>query len=218
MYELIVRLARTVANEERLRILAHLMVHGETAPSELARGLRLSPNALSAHLARLVSVGLITRRRSGRWHYCSAASPYRPAALSTMALAWLRGSLAEPTSSTEGGSRHAALTSSVGVGRDSRRLVFEAATAFTDLRRLQIMRRLKEQGSASGPALGEELRISPLAIRRHLDKLRRRGYVGVHGAGSGEVYAVADRAKTAVHEEWWRTVSTFLSAEASHIS
>jgi DNA-binding transcriptional ArsR family regulator len=218
MYELIVRLARTVANDERLRILAHLMSHGETAPKELARGLHLSPNALAGHLAKLVAVGLVSRRRSGRWNYCSAASPYRPTALSAMALAWLRGSLVEPTRSTENGSRRTGASSTVAEGREARRLVFEAATAFTDLRRLQIMRRLKEQGPATGAALGQELKISPLAVRRHLNKLQRRGLVGATVAGSGDTCAVADGAKSAVHAEWWRIVSTVLATESFHTS
>jgi len=81
-------------------------------------------------------------------------------------------------------------------------LVLDAATAFTDLRRLQILRRLDAHGPATVAQIREELSMSKQAVSRHMTKLTRRGYVVAADAQAGaQAYALAAQAKTPVHAE-----------------
>jgi DNA-binding transcriptional ArsR family regulator len=185
MLEIVMRLARTLASFERLRILSQLALCQEKSPSRLGAELHMSLSSLSGHLAKLSAAGLITRRRSGRWSYCQALSPYRPAALSGMAAAWLRSALSSPkrTLGECGGERLDGLSAQQ-AERRVHEIVFEAATAFTDLRRLQILRHLASTGETTIAAMCRELGMSRWAAHRQTKKLMRRGYLCV-AAGAG---------------------------------
>jgi DNA-binding transcriptional ArsR family regulator len=200
MDEIVIRWARTLACFQRLRILSRLAVAGETSPTQLGRELRKPLSALSGHLARLATAGLMRRRRSGRWSYCVADSPYGPATLSGMTASWLRKVLSRPKGTLGDCTDEDVHGLSAGEAETRvHKLVFEAATAFTDLRRLRILHRLGAGGGMSAEALGEELRMSEWAVRRHTDKLMRRGYLSVHSAGRRALYRLAKKFKTPIH-------------------
>jgi DNA-binding transcriptional ArsR family regulator len=215
MDELIVRLMRTLACEERLRILSWLTIEGEQSPSRLARDLELLDTAVSGHLARLTAVGMIQRRRSGGWFYCTATSPYAANTLSGMTSAWLRKLLASPQKTHKDLGLQELRN---GSARESEthlhRLIFEAATAFTDLRRLQILRRLLRKGEANLETLYQELKMSPAAALRQTDKLVRRGFVCREASGDDTVFRLARKCKTPIHTGLWEVVrSSWKTAE-----
>ncbi len=207
MDDIIVRLARTLACEERLQILSYLVAAGERPPTEVARELGLSPNALSGHLSRLGTVGLIKRRRSGGWSYCVAESPYNDSTLSGRTLVWLRDLLATPRKELKAcGCDEPRNISTAQARKQLHNLVFEAATAFTDLRRLQILRYLARGGEATAETFSNKLKMSAWAVARHTDKLIRRGYLGVRTAEGNEWYRLAESFKTPIHRRLWEIV------------
>jgi ArsR family transcriptional regulator, virulence genes transcriptional regulator len=64
------RFLKLMANEQRLLILCHLVMHGEMTVTGLAESLGLSQSALSQHLARLREDGLVAFRREAQTlHY-----------------------------------------------------------------------------------------------------------------------------------------------------
>ncbi len=68
---------RVLASESRLKILALLECAGELCVCDLASVLDISPAAVSQHLARLRSAGLVRSRRSGMTtFYALARSPW----------------------------------------------------------------------------------------------------------------------------------------------
>jgi len=89
---------QTLANGRRLFVLCQLQELGEANVTTLAAGARLSQSALSQHLAKLRTEGLVTFRREGQtlWYriadprveellatlqrlFCSAPTPANPA-------------------------------------------------------------------------------------------------------------------------------------------
>lgn len=64
-------LLRLLANENRLRILCHLIQRDEESVNELASAVGLSQSALSQHLARLRRDKLVATRRAGQTIYYS---------------------------------------------------------------------------------------------------------------------------------------------------
>ena len=68
---------RVLASESRLKILALLECAGELCVCDLAAVLHISPAAVSQHLSRLRSAGLVRARRSGMTtFYALARSPW----------------------------------------------------------------------------------------------------------------------------------------------
>jgi DNA-binding MarR family transcriptional regulator len=211
--ELIVRLARTLACDERLRILAALIDAGEKPPSVLADELKLLPSALSAHLTKLATAGLIQRRHSGGWSYCVAKSPYNESTLSGRTLAWLRDLLNHPQAVLERcGLREVRNISAAQAQAHLHRVLFDAATAFTDLRRLQILRWVAVHGEASLETLCGELKMSVWAAGRQTDKLVRRGYLCRSGRDGETVFRLAPRFKTPLHAALWKIVQASWAA------
>ena len=200
MDDIIVRVLRAVACHTRLRILSHLVAAAELTPSQLARTLRLRRDLVSAHLARLDAAGLVLRRRSGSRCYCLARSPYGEATFSGQIAAWLYDALRAGASGPAG-------TPSSPSGRrggpepspQSHRVVFDAATAATSLRRIQILRRLTQGGAADSPTLSRELHMSETAVSRHLAKLARRGYVRLSRQKHRLACQLAETPKTPLH-------------------
>lgn len=64
------QLLKLLGNEKRLLVLCFLAARGEMTVGEILDVVRLSPSALSQHLARLRADGLVTfRRTSQTLHY-----------------------------------------------------------------------------------------------------------------------------------------------------
>lgn len=214
MDDIIVRVARAVACPTRLRILSRLVQNGETMPTGLAEHLGMPNNTVSAHLRRLSSAGLILRRRSGLRCYCAAQSPYSDNALSGKITSCLRKILTQPAK-TMNGIKNCAVLKLCNFDGDGRHrhntknrlheIIFDAATAFTNHRRLQILRRLT-QGVAAAEGFTEQLRMSDRALRRHSAKLIRRGYVAVCRVDGGLGYRLAPKAKTPVHSKLFKII------------
>ncbi len=178
MDDLVVRTLRTVACVTRLRILSHLASTREATPTELAGKLGIRLDLVCAHLARLSSAGLVQRRRSGPHCYCIGRSPDARGTLSGLLSAWvydgLRGT--QPGAPAAGRSTRRP-TQAADVPPSAFGLIFDAATALTHPRRLQIIRHLTEARAAGLSDLARELSMSGRAAERHLDKLIRRGFV-----------------------------------------
>lgn len=200
MDELVVRILRTVACRTRLRILSRLATGQEATPTQLAHALRLRPDLVCAHLARLDSAGLVQRRRSGARCYYIARSPYSQHALSGQVTAWLQDALRAnaPGAPVVPRSQHNAVDTPA-TPRDMGGAIFDAATAFTNTRRLQILRRLAGGAEVDAPTLSKELRMSDAAVSRHIDKLMRRGYVRVARRKHRLVCRLGTEAKTSFH-------------------
>ncbi|MCX7887402.1 MAG: ArsR family transcriptional regulator [Verrucomicrobiae bacterium] len=66
-------------------------------------------------------------------------------------------------------------------------LLVKEFTAYTHPRRLMIMRELAAKKRCKSGGLIQAVRLSPLALQRHLDKLSRRGLVVSRSEGTWEV-------------------------------
>jgi len=200
MDEIIVRVVRIIACLARLRILSCLMSEDEMTPKDMGRKLRMKPDVVCAHLRRLSSMGLVLTRRSGVWCYCKARSPYTEEAFSGRVMAWLRGALADPSLTLRNcGVGQLRNSSSAAAHSEVHRLLFEAATAFANLRRLQILRLLGKRDDATVETVIRELKMSESAVCRHMDKLIRRGYVEASRKGYFLAYRLASEFKTPLH-------------------
>ena len=203
MDEIIVRVFRVLACPARLQILSCLSRVHEATPTQLACLLGMRLNVVCTHLGRLISAGLISRRRSGRWCYCRAQSPYPDEAFSGKLTSWLRRQLRVSGRTRAGRVRRGA---NPDAQAELQRVIFDAATTFTNVRRLQILRRLTKGDAVPIRGLSEELRMSESAASRHLAKLVRRGYVGSTRAGRLSPCGLARKFKTPVHRKLFEIV------------
>jgi DNA-binding transcriptional ArsR family regulator len=207
MDEIIMQVARTVACRPRLQILSRLARQREIAPTLLASDLRMSLPVLSAHLRRLSGAGLIQQRRSGSWSYGVARSPYGPQAFSGRMASWLFELLKQPQRSLPQCADPAAGKLSAAEAESRlHEIVFEAATAFTHLRRLFILRCLAESSARDGEELASGLKMSAAALSRHCSKLVRRGYVVATRSGFRQTYGLSRVSKTPIHGKFWEFV------------
>ena len=69
------QLLKLLGNEKRLLILCFLVVRGEMTVGELVGVVKLSPSALSQHLARLRADGLVIFRRTSQTLHYRVADP-----------------------------------------------------------------------------------------------------------------------------------------------
>lgn len=207
MDEIIVRIARTIACIARLRILTRLAQSREMTPTDLARELRIPLAMISTHLRRLSSVGLIRRRKSGARCYYMVSSPYRDDAISGRLTEWLRRTLRDPVRTRKRlGLGQLRDDSSDDSETQLHEMLFEAATAFTDLRRLRIMRCLGRGDPMTVRMLTEELSMSRAAANRHLAKLITRGYVQAYQVGGRLVYGLDPKPGPHIHGRLLRIV------------
>jgi len=186
--EFLVRLFRALANRRRIAILRLLCAFGEMRVSAIARATAVRLPNVSGHLAMLVAVGLVWRRRSGRFVYYSlAGSASHPVTgtvleLLTRAFGGMDGNdpadVARATGDAASPASDAAL--------------FAAFTAFTHPRRLQILRHLARGEAGPLLALSAALSMSPAACGRHVEKLERRRMVRKHGAKGGLVLTLGN--------------------------
>lgn len=206
MDEIIVQISRCVACYPRLRILTLLAHESELSPTQLAQRLKMPLPQVSGHLRRLSSVGLIQRRHSGRHCYCAAKSPYAGTTISGKLSRWLFDVLrvqsnALPPASPQKNRRGAPPSEA-----QTHRLIFNAATIFTNQRRLQILRDLSLHGHADSPTLTTRLRMSPAALSRHTGKLVRRGVIVVRASPRERDYQLAQKLSTPIHCEFFEIV------------
>lgn len=73
--ELVARFFRALGDHTRLDLLAFLTQRGEATGIECVERAGLSQGRVSAHLACLVSCGLVSVRREGRFAYYRVADP-----------------------------------------------------------------------------------------------------------------------------------------------
>ncbi|MBM4045265.1 MAG: helix-turn-helix transcriptional regulator [Planctomycetes bacterium] len=220
MDEIIIRLARAIACLPRLWILAYLAIHGEVIPTVLAAKLRMARSAMSMHLKVLCAVGLIRGRRSGaRCHY-AFISPYGEQTLSGSMARWLCQVLKEGAQKESHRGVHELRDGSPRASHASlHATIFQAATAFTDLRRLQILRYLETHDEATVENLRNELKMSRDAVFRHTDKLRRRGLLRVQAMADGSfAFSLAREYKTPIHEQMHAIVRGCWKKKASRSS
>ena len=206
MDEIIVRAMRAVASYPRLRMLS-LLTQGELTPTQLAKALSLPLCSVSQHLRVLVTANLLMRRKSGGWCLYRAESPYNATTFSGKLAGWLYGLLKnQPTGPEE----HLGVAQVRDVSDEPaaalQRVIFEAATAFTDLRRLQLLRYLGRHPSAAAQDLEQALSMSPQALSRHMRKLARRGYVQTQPMGRAMTYKPRKNTKTPIHRRLFEIV------------
>ena len=147
------RSCRVLANRHRLRLLRCLLQKSPQTVAEVAAGVRLPVPVASQYLRMLQARGLLLSERSGREvFYSDRADPLVPSAAGLLA----------------------AMKTALGPSEESLRDARFALTAFTHPRRIQIVRTLGAR-ALSGEDLSRATGISARALRRHLDKLRRRG-------------------------------------------
>ena len=195
MLEEITATCRALACEANLIILELLSREGELSAGDIAERAGRLRSVTSTHLGKLATQGLVERRRSGgRVHYQLCSGPvegtrFAPTALLGRAFGrarwavkgWDEGQLLHISgggAADEGSVRRVLLD-----------VVYDAATAFTNVRRLQIVCLLAVRGAITESAVRGELSMSRAACWRHLDKLVSRGYARSVGQGGWEVRA-----------------------------
>jgi DNA-binding transcriptional ArsR family regulator len=149
------RTCRVLANPVRLRLLKAVLVKPGTCVSAVAKSCRVPLNTASAGLRALQARGLIGARREGLYVFyaprADADVQHADAVLTATCEALRRG--------------------------DPLPDLLKAATAFTHVRRIVVMRTLSTGPGMLSGALSRRCDISPPALRRHLAKLARRGMV-----------------------------------------
>ncbi len=202
MLETIAGVCRALACDVKLRVLYHVSLRKELTVKELAAALHIEKTWISHHLARLASVGLLDRRRSGAHVYYRLGSEAtgQPGFVPTELL---RRAFVGPGWATRGWPEERAVhllpATVAAMGKLPARVAdvaFDAATAFGNVRRLQIVRRLVEKGACEESRFVTDLSMSPQACSRHIDKLKRRGYVRAIKPGK---WGLCNEARTPFH-------------------
>jgi len=85
-------------------------------------------------------------------------------------------------------------------------ILFDATTAFTNLRRIQILRQLVTGQVLAVETLGKDLGLSASAVSRHTAKLISRGYVDSCRAGRCLEFRLARKFKTPLHARLFEIV------------
>jgi DNA-binding transcriptional ArsR family regulator len=150
------RTCRVLANRTRLRMIQHLTAHPDLTVTGMAEAMGLPTPVASVYLRALNARGILRALRDGpRVHYRVTPDPTLPEAAILVAV--LHRDL------LQGGKV---------VDR-----AFHALTGFTHPRRIEIVRALAETPGLARPALWRRTGMSPDALRRHVAKLIRRGYI-----------------------------------------
>jgi len=184
--EIIVQRFRALASDVRIRIIRVLVVLGETSVNKLADATGIRPCTISFHLRVLVASGLVWRRRSGRTVYYRVAD--EPSSRLTQQILLLlerafRGvRVRDP--------KLVAQCDQADSPKHSDAVLFAYFTAFTHPRRLQIIRELHTQETATPDSLVRRLSMSPQACSRHALKLSRRGFVSILKTAEGITYTL----------------------------
>lgn len=86
-------LGKAISDESRARALMAL-TQGELCLCQLIELLELAPSTVSKHMTQLQQVGLVERRKEGRWHFYRLAGQEAPEEI-RRTLDWMLESLAE---------------------------------------------------------------------------------------------------------------------------
>ena len=76
----LLNLHKALGDESRVRALMALS-HGELCLCQLIELLELAPSTVSKHMTQLQQVGLVKRRKEGRWHFYRLAGEETPKGL-----------------------------------------------------------------------------------------------------------------------------------------
>jgi len=171
--EVLTHMFRALANETRIRVLRLLAATGESRVTELAKAIRLRPNAVSAHLKVLAAAGLVWRRRSGRnvW-YRLADDPTRPIVhdvIDMLRFVFARVAETVLSSIAQADQSHSPDFSDA--------TLFRIFTAYTHPRRLQLIRYLAETSPAWPHDIAAALQMCLPSCYQHIEKLERRELV-----------------------------------------
>jgi len=200
MLEAIVASCRAIASEPNLLILYYLSQEPELRAGVIAQRSAMLRSVASTHLGRLASRHLIRCRRSGARVYYRLASSAEGAPWPTPAPLICRA-LGDPDWATRGWDERDtvhvqgladAVPKGILVVCD---VIFDAATAFANVRRLQIIRYVAKHGPCTSETLRTQLRMSSGACWRHIGKLVRRGYVVARAGG----WQLVRRGRTPLH-------------------
>lgn len=202
MLETTAAVCRAIASEPKLLLLHQLALHGELDAVELASRTDLAAGGVSRHIQRLSGLGLVERRRSGAHVFCRLACSeqhdFGASAAALLLRVWR-----DPRWATSGwdeeGILHLQPNMLGHVNQQVARaldVVFDAATAFGNVRRLQLLRLVVRAGSCTDERIVAELKMSPVACWRHTDKLVRRGVLRRQGAAG---WALSEGQRTPVH-------------------
>jgi len=216
MLERIASTCRVIASDARLLILHQLSEVHELAANELAQRTGLAFPFLSNLAKDLAGSELVQRRRSGaRVYYRLPPEPQSSEGFAPIGL--LRRALRDTGWATQGWDEAAPLHLSPDVaGRLPAEVasvldvVYDAATAFTNVRRLQIVRAMRMAGVCTAIEMETGLRMSAAACRRHMDKLVRRRYAKAEGRG---LWRLSPEGRTPLHAEWMGWVLASLVGE-----
>lgn len=86
----ILRIAKSLADGSRMRVIAALMENGELCVCQIVEMLRLATATVSRHMSILQNARLVQSRKDGRWVYYRLAEPF-PRPLRE----WLRDALSD---------------------------------------------------------------------------------------------------------------------------
>ena len=212
MLEKLANVCRALASESKLLIVHILSRKTELPATDIARETDMTKPMVSNHLKQLVALGLASPRRSGAHVFYSlgvhqpSQQTFDPLPLVRLALndakwaskGWETTELVHLSSETA--------TQLSPVTAHVLDIVFDAATAFGNVRRLQILRLLGSSGARTATEIRQELSMSASAVDRHLEKLWRRGYVRQEGG----VWRLRKDAKTPFHAKLWALVRSAL--------
>ncbi|MBM4034107.1 MAG: winged helix-turn-helix transcriptional regulator [Planctomycetes bacterium] len=215
MLDTIAATCRALASDGSLLLLRHLAGQKELLSSELARRTRLPQSQTSTHLARLALVGGVHRRRSGGRVYYAFSSPSR-ATLSFEPWGLVERAFLNASAACRGWQEdrivHLARRTVQAVEPTMATVmdvIFDACTAFTNVRRLRLLELLKRNGPCTRGSIVAELKMSDVACGRHLHKLARRGYVRIVNPGA---WGFAREPRTRLHARLLELVLPWLDA------
>jgi predicted ArsR family transcriptional regulator len=158
----VTKLSRCLASYPRLAIVAELLRTTTTSPSQAADLLKIRGPVATRHLQVLAESGLLSETVAANRH------PYQIATHDAQSLPGgtikiLRNQLKGALFDDE--------------PPECAKALFSAATAFTYTRRIEILKTVKGADGVTLWDLASELQIPIHAVRRHLIKLRKRGYL-----------------------------------------
>lgn len=196
----VVDLCRTLACDSRLAILSEIAEAGAVTPGQIAKKFDLPASVASDHVRRLVRVGLVQDLDAG--HNCMVKWR-RAAECTTMGKAvrvWLSPLLKD------------AKTAVQQLPADMRpddwqkapdaalhQLLFRIASGFANARRLAIFKHLDTNGSCAMGSIIGSLQVPRPSARWHIQKLVRRGFVGITDSARKTRYHVPRRLPSPIH-------------------
>lgn len=193
MLERIANICRALASDSRLLVLHQVHGEGELPASKVAERVQIPRHLASMHFKQLAAAGLVSPRRSGPYVIYRLTPRQVPAPRFDL-MPLLRRAFGDPAWCSRGWDAteilHLSPVVTDTVDAEVTRaldVVFDAVTAFSNVRRLQILRLLQRRGVCNAAEIKAELSMSSSAASRHLDKLTRRGYVCGRGRGAWEV-------------------------------